>query len=200
MPSSRAGRGWPNKRMPRERGAQRISNAGYEGKSNQGIQLHRNIRHMEKLLKQRKQWKLSQVAKERIIFIISMLFVFLFSYTAIDKFRHLEQFSRGIGKIPIVGGMHVWIAWDVPLAELLISALLIIPKCNRLGLQMAIGLMGVFTLYLGLMIAFAEKRLCHCGGVVESMGWVEHLLFNITFILLGGWALYLKKYNIKPKK
>ncbi|QEL02955.1 hypothetical protein FKG96_19725 [Olivibacter sp. LS-1] len=161
---------------------------------NQGIQSH-NTKYMERLLKQRKQWKLARPAKERIIFIISMLFVFLFSYTAIDKLRHLEQFSRGIGKIPVVGNMHGWIAWGVPLAELLISALLIIPKSNKRGLQLATGLMSLFTLYLGLMLAFAEKRMCHCGGVIESMGWVEHLLFNLVLTGLGLWALRLKKHK-----
>ncbi|MFC6100329.1 MauE/DoxX family redox-associated membrane protein [Olivibacter domesticus] len=153
---------------------------------------------MEKQLQQGKSFKLSVNTKAYIIFIISLLFVFIFSYTAIDKLHHLEKFSRGISKIPYVGGMHVWIGWGVPLAELLISALLIIPRCNRLGLQLATGLMGIFTLYLGLMLAFAEKRLCHCGGVIESMQWEEHLLFNLIFILLGGWALYLNK-NTKHK-
>ena len=157
---------------------------------------------MEKVLQKRKQVRLtlSVKAKERIVFIISLAFVFLFCYTGFDKLNHLEKFSRGISKIPYVGGMHVWIGWGVPLAELLISALLIIPKCNRLGLQLATGLMGIFTLYLGLMLAFAEKRLCYCSGVIESMGWLEHLLFNLLFVGLGGWALYLKKYNIKSKK
>jgi len=148
---------------------------------------------MEKQLQHAKSVKLSINKKEYIIFIISLLFVFIFSYTAIDKLHHLEKFSRGVSKIPYVGGMAMWIGWGVPLAELLISALLIIPRYNRLGLRLATGLMGIFTLYLGLMLAFAEKRMCHCGGVIESMGWKEHLLFNITLMLLGGWALYLKQ-------
>jgi len=94
-----------------------------------------------------------------------------------------------------VGGMAVWIGWSVPLVELMISVFLIIPKSNKLGLQLATGLMGLFTLYLGLMMAFVEKRLCHCGGVIESMGWVEHLLFNLLFVGLGGWALYLIQFT-----
>lgn len=155
---------------------------------------------MEKLLQERKLFGLaiSRVAKERIIFVISLAFIFLYCYTGFDKLNHLEKFGKGISKIPYVGGMAVWIGWGVPVVELLISVLLIIPKSNKLGLQLATGLMGLFTLYLGLMMAFVEKRLCHCGGVIESMGWVEHLLFNLLFVGLGGWALYLyKKLNNK---
>ena len=152
---------------------------------------------MEKLIQERKLFGLaiSRVAKERIIFVISLAFIFLYCYTGFDKLIHLEKFSKGISKIPYVGGMAVWIGWGVPLVELLISVLLIIPKSNKLGLQLATGLMGLFTLYLGLMMAFVEKRLCHCGGVIESMGWVEHLLFNLLFVGLGGWALYLIQFT-----
>lgn len=152
---------------------------------------------MEKLLQERNLFGLaiSRVAKERIIFVISLAFIFLYCYTGFDKLNHLEKFSKGISKIPYVGGMAVWIGWGVPLAELMISVLLIIPKSNKLGMQLATGLMGLFTLYLGLMMAFVEKRLCHCGGVLESMGWVEHLLFNLLFVGLGGWALYLIQFT-----
>lgn len=153
---------------------------------------------MEKAIKARIAYKLTIKQKSTISFIISLLFVFLFSYTGIDKLSHLDKFSRGISKIPYVGGMHVWIAWGVPLLELLISALLILPGSNQLGLKLATGLMAIFTAYLALMLAFAEKRMCHCGGIIESMGWVEHLIFNIVFILLGGYALYLNK-NINHK-
>lgn len=153
---------------------------------------------MEKAIKARIAYKLTIKQKSTISFIISLLFVFIYSYTGIDKLGNIDKFSRGISKIPYVGGMHVWIGWGVPLLELLISALLIIPGSNQLGLKLATSLMAVFTAYLALMLAFAEKRMCHCGGVIESMGWVEHFLFNIVFTLLGGYALYLNK-NINHK-
>ena len=64
---------------------------------------------MEKQLQHAKSVKLSINKKEYIIFIISLLFVFIFSYTAIDKLHHLEKFSRGVSKIHYVGGMAMWI-------------------------------------------------------------------------------------------
>lgn len=153
---------------------------------------------MEHLLKQKRQIKLSKNARERIVLSIVLFFVFLFSYTGIDKLHQLDKFVRGISKIPYAGHIATWVGWAVPLFELFISLLLIVPRYTRLGLQLATILMGIFTLYLGLMLAFAEKRMCHCGGVIESMGWVEHLLFNIICLGLGVWAIHLNK-NINSK-
>jgi len=47
---------------------------------------------MEKLLQERKLFGLaiSRVAKERIIFVISLAFIFLYCYTGFDKLNHLE--------------------------------------------------------------------------------------------------------------
>ncbi|QNL48148.1 hypothetical protein H8S90_15195 [Olivibacter sp. SDN3] len=150
---------------------------------------------METLIKHRKSIRLSVKVKQHIILFIKLLFVFIFCYTAFDKLQHLGRFSRGIERIPYVNGIADWIAWGVPLTELLISVLLIIPRTGRWGLRMATGLMIIFTLYLSLMLTFAEKRMCHCGGVIESMGWGEHLLFNIILIGLGSYASYLNQNN-----
>src|SRR5690606_12191987 len=36
---------------------------------------------------------------------------------------------------------------------------------------------------------------CSCGGVLEKMGWTEHLVFNISFIVLAfvGILLFVKR-------
>lgn len=148
---------------------------------------------MEKLIQTASIFHLSINQQKLISLIIRLAFVLLFSYTAFDKLQHLESFSNGIGKVSFIGEMANVIAWGVPVSELLISVLLILPKTALWGLRMAIGLMIIFTLYLGLMLAFAEKRMCHCGGIIESMGWTEHLLFNLAFIGLGSGALYLNQ-------
>jgi len=72
-----------------------------------------------------------------------------------------------------------------------LAVLLIIPVywIKRPALWASTLLMGVFTLYLSLMIKFVEKKLCHCGGVIESMGWKTHIVFNFIWLIAGLYAL-----------
>lgn len=130
---------------------------------------------------------------------LSYAFIFLFVYTGSDKLAHLERFSRGIMKIPYIGGLVPIIGPGIPLLEIGIALLLIWPRSKRLGLQLATGLMVLFTLYLGLMLLFVKNRLCHCGGVIESLGWGQHIVFNLIFVLLGSWALHLYPNNNKTQ-
>jgi hypothetical protein len=68
---------------------------------------------------------------------------------------------------------------------------LIVPvyKIKRFALYASTFLMGIFALYLTLMVAFVEKKLCNCGGVIESMGWKTHIIFNVVWFIAGIYAL-----------
>lgn len=136
---------------------------------------------------------------ENIVFAISMLFVFLFAYTAHAKLTDHATFERMLSKSEVVGSFSAIISWAVPIAEIVISVLLLIPlffkaeKVKRTGLWAAIILMSIFTLYLIYMVLFADKLLCNCGGVISTMGWKTHILFNLAFVAIGIIALKLNK-------
>ena len=55
--------------------------------------------------------------------------------------------------------------------------------------------MTIFTLYIGYMVAFVPKLPCSCGGIIQKMSWNQHLIFNVGFILLGVYAIWLDRYN-----
>lgn len=144
--------------------------------------------------------RLSDAAKEALAYGLSLLFVILFFYTAYHKAVDIGTFSRGIAKIPVVGIYSVGTAWGVLGAEVVVSLLLIWPGTNRLGLWGALGLMVIFTGYIGSMLLFAERLPCHCGGAIEKLTWGQHLLFNCGFIALAaGLLLCHYKVNIKHK-
>ena len=140
-----------------------------------------------------RQAKLSSF-REFVPGLVSLCFVFLFVYTGYDKLTHLEKFNAGISAVPYFGDFADVISLAVPIGEIIIALLLIFPRTNNLGLKLATALMCIFSVYLTWMIGFADHKLCHCGGVIESLDWTSHLVFNIGFLIAGLWAYYLKNH------
>lgn len=120
-----------------------------------------------------------------IIEVIVFLFVILFLYAAGTKLVQYNQFIGQMGKSPLITKYAEWLAWLVPSIEILIALMLVIPKSRLVGLYSAFGLMVAFTLYIIAILTISEKLPCACGGVLSSLGWKEHLIFNIFFVLLG---------------
>lgn len=116
----------------------------------------------------------------------------LYMYTASSKLWKMETFIKGIADIPYIGNYAQLIGWDVVQLEILLAIGLIIPRFQRKALWASTMLMGVFTLYLALMMSFVPDHLCDCGGVIESMGWNTHLAFNILWLILGIWSIRQK--------
>ena len=124
-------------------------------------------------------------------FIVHYFYVFLFAYTGYSKLNDIEAFTKGVRRIPFFGHFPELIAWGIPTLELLLAICMILPirKLQRLSFRASVSLMAVFTLYLLGMVTLVKEKLCHCGGVIESMGWTQHLVFNFIVLLLGIWAI-----------
>jgi hypothetical protein len=118
-------------------------------------------------------------------------YAFMYMYTGWAKFMNMATFIRGNSKIPYLGAYAKLIGYGIPILEVVLAILLIVPVywIKRFALWTSTLLMGVFTLYLSLMVGFADKKLCHCGGVIESMGWKAHIVFNLIWLIAGIFAL-----------
>jgi hypothetical protein len=125
--------------------------------------------------------------------IISSLFILLFVYTAVNKIIDFRNFYDTLRTAPLLREKGKIVAWFIPGAEIIISALLFFPRTRKSGLWGSLALMLVFTGYLAYMLFFSHVRPCSCGGVIEKMTWNQHFLFNIFFTLLAGLALWLTK-------
>ncbi|MBS1577374.1 MAG: hypothetical protein JST09_18905 [Bacteroidetes bacterium] len=64
------------------------------------------------------------------------------------------------------------------------------------GLKASFVMMSVFSLYIGYMTFFDPDHSCSCGGVLESMSWIGHLIFNIVLTLATGIGLWLSNKDI----
>ncbi|WP_156167747.1 DoxX family protein [Sphingobacterium sp. Ag1] len=122
-------------------------------------------------------------------------YAFLYMYTGWAKFMNLSTFIRGNSKIPYLGTYAKVIGYGIPALEIVLAILLIVPmyRIRRFALWTSTLLMTVFTIYLSLMVGFADKKLCHCGGVIESMGWKTHIVFNLFWLIAGIFALVRTK-------
>jgi hypothetical protein len=91
------------------------------------------------------------------------------------------------------------LAFTIPLLELIIAVFLVIPKLRKLGLHASLYLMAFFTMYVGYMLAvYPKSKLpCSCGGIIKTMNWHQHLVFNSCFTLIAftGLWIYQKMQN-----
>lgn len=133
---------------------------------------------------------------------ICFLYILLFVYAALNKFLVFDEFKIQIGQSPVLTAYAGWLAWVVPSLEILISVLLVIPRFRLLALHAAFALMVMFTTYIVIILNFSDYIPCSCGGVLEKLGWTEHLIFNIGFVVLAfiGILILSKSKEYTPQK
>jgi uncharacterized membrane protein YphA (DoxX/SURF4 family) len=134
--------------------------------------------------------------RKAVLETICLLFILLFVYTAFSKFIDYENFRAVIGQSPLITRFAPVLAIVVPLAEIVIALLLVIPRYRRAGLYASFAIMTLFTVYIVVLMTLAEKIPCSCGGVISMMSWTQHLYFNILFTLLALWGMWL--YTKQP--
>lgn len=120
-----------------------------------------------------------------LVEVICLLYIILFVYAAISKLLDFESFRIQLGQSPILTAHADWVAWTVPLSELVVAGMLFVPRLRFWGLCASLFLMYMFTTYIVIILNFTDFIPCSCGGVLETMGWTEHLVFNLFFVTLG---------------
>ena len=119
------------------------------------------------------------------------LFIILFVYAAVSKLIDFANFKVQVAQSPLLSAFAGTIAYAVVVGELIIAVLLCFPKTRTSGLYLFFGFMTAFTVYIYLILNYSPFVPCSCGGVLEKMGWTEHLWFNvITTIIAAAMLLY----------
>tara|TARA_R110002111_G_scaffold90142_2_gene140389 strand:- start:1120 stop:1563 length:444 start_codon:yes stop_codon:yes gene_type:complete len=124
--------------------------------------------------------------KSTLLEIICLLFVVLFVYAAFSKIWLYSSFEVQVHQSPLLRSISNY-AWVVLALELVIAALLIIPKYRLLGLYASLSIMTLFTTYLIVMLNFFDSKdiPCSCGGILNTIGWREHIYFNLFFVVIS---------------
>lgn len=133
----------------------------------------------------------NQFSKKNIVEIISCLFFFLFLYAAFNKILDYQNFKIQISQSPILTSFANQVAWFIPMVEIVIAILAIIPKYRIIGLYASFGLMFLFTAYIIAILNFSDHIPCGCGGILGHLQWKQHLIFNIVFVVFGIIGIFL---------
>lgn len=137
-----------------------------------------------------------------IVKVITYFFILLFCYAAISKILDFENFQVQIGQSPLLTAYAGAISYGVIVIEFIIVAMLTIPLTRISGLYASTALMSAFTIYIFLILNYSEFVPCSCGGILEKMNWTEHLIFNVTCVVIGIVAIYLENIirNLSRRK
>lgn len=145
------------------------------------------------------KFQFSELTKERIIIAIRWLCLALFLYTAYAKIVDHTRFLNGLTRVHLISAFAVFISFAVPIAEIIVALLLLIPQTAKTGLYSFIAVMSSFTVYIISAMIWEKNLPCHCGGAIEKLSWGQHIWFNLAFIAIAIFALRLIKSNTSLK-
>jgi hypothetical protein len=113
----------------------------------------------------------------------ALILAFLFTSTAISKLYDWQATKLAMYNQVIPDWSKDILLVGVPAVELGVSALLLVPAWRKLGFQTSVFLLTLFTGYVAwVWLGLAGRVPCSCGGVISSLTWGEHLVFNLLFL------------------
>ena len=103
---------------------------------------------MESVILKREKFRYRGHAKDGLVIGLRFICMALFLYTAYAKIIDHDRFLNGLTRVHIISGFALYISYAVPIAEIFVSILLLVPQTAKTGLYAFMGLMSVFTLYI----------------------------------------------------
>lgn len=138
----------------------------------------------------------------KLITLFSLLLTIIFVYTAVSKLVHLDLFQWRLERMPYIASYASLISWGVPFLELVIAGLLWFPKYRKTALYASLVLLALFTIYIIIVLKYSDSIPCSCGGVISALGWKDHIILNISFMVLSlmGILWSKKQYKIETNQ
>lgn len=141
--------------------------------------------------------KTASAFKSNFIYAATLLYIVLFTYSALSKLLDFQNFQAQLGQSPLLSPYATLVSFAVPIIELVLVMVLAAPYSRITGLYVSCCLMIMFTTYIIIILHFSSFIPCSCGGILEKLGWTEHLVFNIAFIVLAMLAIVLDDHSRK---
>lgn len=136
--------------------------------------------------------KYSYMKKSTIIEIISIFFALLFLYAATRILMEYDffkmQISFPLGLKPIAP----FIAWFLPVSEIIVAVLLLIPAWRSRGLYGALALMILLTGYAVALLGFSKQIPC-CIRIPEFLSWKQQLVLNCILLVVSVTGIVLQR-------
>ena len=122
---------------------------------------------------------------------IATAFILLFCYAATSKIIDFENFQVQLAQSPMLSAFSDELSFAVPISEFLIVILFMIRRYKFTAMFLSFTIMIMFTAYIYMILNYSPYVPCSCGGVLEKLGWKEHMIFNIAFILMAVVAIII---------
>jgi hypothetical protein len=134
----------------------------------------------------------TKLVLDLIVFLLMLLFI----YAAVFKLLDFKSFRLNISTSFFGKSIAGTLALGIPILELLVATLLFFSRLRLLGLYSSLLLMLGFTAYIGYYVLFdAAQKPCACGGILNNLGWREHLVFNVIFTLFATIGIFLQNHK-----
>lgn len=118
----------------------------------------------------------------------------LFIYTAVSKAYDWQGTKLAMYSQLFPEWMADILLFLLPILELGLASMLLISAWRKTGLLLSVLLLILFTGYVGWIgLGFSERVPCSCGGVLSSLDWGEHLVFNLAFLGIAGYGLWFER-------
>ena len=135
-------------------------------------------------------WKKSE---DNLSDFAAAMLILLFLYTGISKLLEHKAFIDQLEISPWkpISVSARFIAITLPISELVVAAMLFTTRFRNLGFRLSGLMLGIFTIYLTVLIFSGHDLPCTCGGVIAYMSWPNHLILNITFLIISFMGILL---------
>jgi len=131
------------------------------------------------------------MSKQHALLLICTPIQLMFSYAAISKWMAFEKFVGEMHVQPIPHSWAMLLPYLLPPFEILI-ALSLFPPLLKWGLWLSAFTMLSFTTYIALgLLDFLGTIPCSCGGILGTLSIKTHLLFNVLFLALSVWGIFI---------
>ena len=122
---------------------------------------------------------------ESFIHVTVFLLIVLWVYASLSKLLDFRHFQMTMHRQTLFPFLKDLLIYGLPPTELVIAAILLFDKLQKVGLYASFVLLSIFTGYIALVLMQVFGRVpCSCGGILEHMGWTVHLLFNLFFLTI----------------
>jgi putative oxidoreductase len=131
-----------------------------------------------------------------IVEIVSAILIFVFVYAGVSKLMDHYAFAAVLSSTPLIKTFATQMSLTLPLVELITAMLVLFPITKKIGFLISIMLMLVFSGYISFMLAFVSNLPCACGGILNTMSWKQHIIFNLFILAIAIIGIYkMKNYK-----
>ena len=141
--------------------------------------------------------KTKAIVQEALVCLLILLFV----YASFSKLLDFHEYRQQLYNQAFPAVFKPVLLWAIPVSELLLTGMLIFHATRTLALYGSLLLLLLFTGYIILVkINFYHRVPCSCGGVLRSLNWTQHLVFNLCFMAVAVGAILLRKRTFNHLK